>query len=211
MKILGFLGSPRVKGLNAQLIDSALKGVQSKGSDAKRYDLIKCDIKYCVGCFKCVFENHELPVGKCTLNDDMTGILEDYCQADGYIFASPVYDVAITALMKTFMERKFPLFFMHREDTVTLPAARVPANFLKKASLFLTANARDEYREVMGTPCFESLEYDLMIEQVDVVDKFYVGGVHVMTKEILSKKLNEAFTIGVRLVEAIEEARKGDG
>jgi hypothetical protein len=113
--------------------------------------------------------------------------------------------------MKTFIERKFPLFFKNKEDTVTLPAARVPANFRKKASLFITANARDEYREVMGPPCFEAMEYDLMIEQVDIVDKLYVGGAHVISEEILSRKLDEAFTIGVRLVDEIEKARKGEG
>ena len=208
MRILAFMGSPRLHGLNAQLIDSALKGVESSGAEVKRYDLIKCNIKYCIGCFKCVFENHELPVGKCTLTDNMAAILEDYIQADGYIFSSPVYDVNITALMKTFIERKFPLYFKDKEDTITLPAARVPANFLKKAALFITANARDEYREVMGDPSFEAMEYDLMIEQVEIIEKFYVGGAHVMTKERLSKTLDEAFTIGTRLVQSIEEARK---
>ena len=89
MRILAFMGSPRVHGLNAQLIDSALKGVVESGAEAKRYDLIKCNIKYCIGCFKCIFENHELPVGKCTLQDDMAAILEDYTQSDGYIFSSP--------------------------------------------------------------------------------------------------------------------------
>ena len=109
--------------------------------------------------------------------------------------------------MKTFIERKFPLYFKDREDTITLPAARVPARFLKKAALFITANARDEYREVMGTPSFEAMEYDLLIEQVDIIEKFYVGGAHVMTEERLSKVLDEAFTIGVHLVQSIEEAR----
>ena len=208
MKILGIMGSPRVKGLNAQLINSALKGAQSKSAETKRYDLIKCNIKYCMGCFKCVFENHELPVGKCSIKDDMAGILEEYIQADGYIFTTPAYDVGITALMKTFIERKFPLFFKKKEDTITIPAARVPANFRKKASLFVTGNARDEYKDVMGPPCFDALENDLMIEQVDTVDKLYVGGAHVISKERLSEKLNEAFTIGVRLVEAIEKARE---
>ena len=208
MRILAFMGSPRVHGLNAQLIDSALKGVESVGAEAKRYDLIKCNIKYCIGCFKCVFENHELPFGKCTLTDDMAAILEDYLQADGYIFSSPVYDVNITALMKTFIERKFPLYFKDKEDTITLPAARVPANFLKKAALFITANARDEYREVMGDPSFEAMEYDLMIEQVEIIERFYVGGAHVMTDARLAKLLDEAFDIGVRLVKSIEEARR---
>jgi hypothetical protein len=74
--------------------------------------------------------------------------------------------------------------------------------------LFITANARDEYKEVMGDPSFEALEYDLLIEQVDIIEKFYVGGAHVISKERLSKKLDEAFTIGRRLVESIEDARK---
>jgi len=203
MRILAFMGSPRLHGLNAQLIDSALKGVESSGAEVKRYDLIKCNIKYCIGCFKCIFENHELPVGRCTLKDDMATILDDYIRADGYILSSPVYDVNITALMKTFIERKFPLYFKDKEDTITLPAAREPANFLKKAALFITANARDEYREVMGTPSFEAMEYDLMIEQVEIIEKFYVGGAHVMTEERLAKQLDEAFAIGVGLVKSI--------
>lgn len=208
MRILAFMGSPRVHGLNAQLIDSALNGVVESGAEAKRYDLIKCNIKYCIGCFKCIFENHELPVGKCTLKDDMAAILEDYSQSDGFIYSSPVYDVNITALMKTFIERKFPLYCKDKEDTITLPAARVPANFLKKAALFITANARDEYKEVMGDPSFEALEYDLLIEQVDIIEKFYVGGAHVMTNERLAKIRDEACTIGRRLVKSIEDARK---
>jgi multimeric flavodoxin WrbA len=208
MRILAFVGSPRAHGLNAQLIDSALKGVVESGAEAKRYDLIKCNIKYCIGCFKCIFENHDLPIGKCTLKDDMAAILEDYSQSDGYIFSSPVYDVNITALMKTFIERKFPLYCKDKEDTITLPAARVPANFLKKAALFITANARDEYKEVMGDPSFEAMEYDLLIEQVDIIEKFYVGGAHVISKDRLSKTRDEAFSIGRRLVESIQDARK---
>jgi len=208
MKILGFIGSPRVNGLNAKLMSSALKGVESKGAETKRYDLIKCTIEYCRGCFKCIFENHGLPFGKCPIEDDMAGILEDYVKADGYIYSTPVYDVGVTALMKTFLERKFALFFKDKEDTITLPGPRVPAHFLKKASLIVTANARDEYKEVMGPPCFEALETDLMLEQVEVVDRFYVGGAHVMTEERLAEKQEEAFNLGVRLVEAIEKARE---
>jgi multimeric flavodoxin WrbA len=208
MKIVAFMGSPRLRGLNAQLIERALEGAQDRGAEVMRYDLIKCNIKYCIGCFKCIFENHDLPIGKCTLKDDMAAILADYTQADGYILSSPVYDVNITALMKTFIERKFPLYFKDKEDTITLPAARTPAHFLKKAALFITANARDEYREVMGTPSFEAMEYDLMIEQVDIIERFYVGGAHVMTEERLSKIRDEAFSIGSRLVQSIEEARR---
>ena len=136
----------------------------------------------------------------------MADILEDYVRSDGYIFASPVYDLGITALMKTFLERKFPLFFKKTE--VDIPSARVQANFHKKASMFVTGNARDDLREVMGPPCFEALEHHLMIEQVETVDKVYVGGALIINKQILSKRLDEAFTIGTRLVNELEKVKK---
>ena len=73
--------------------------------------------------------------------------------------------------------------------------------------MFITVNARDEYRKVMGDPSFEAMEYDLLIEQVDIIERFCVGGAHVMTNERLSRKLDEPFIIGTRLVQPIEEAR----
>jgi multimeric flavodoxin WrbA len=50
--ILGILGSPRVKGNCAKLMQSALDGAKSRGADIKRFDLIKLDIKHCLGCCK---------------------------------------------------------------------------------------------------------------------------------------------------------------
>lgn len=208
MKILGFMGSPRLKGLNAQLIDSALKGAASRGAETRRYDLIKCNIHYCRGCFKCVHENHELPIGKCPLKDDMAGILEDYSSADGYIFTSPVYDVGVTALMKTFLERKFSLFYRQGGDHGKIPAARVPANFKKKVSFIVTGNCHDEYAESMGGPCFEAMESDFFIEQIDTVDKLFIGGVDSISPEQIAAKVKEAFSLGMRLVDAIRNCRK---
>ena len=208
MKILGFMGSPRVKGLNAKLIDSALKGAQSKGVETKRYDLIKYNIKFCMGCFKCMFENHELPIGRCPLKDDMAGILEEYRHADGYILASPVYDGGVTALMKNFLERKCALHYRKREDYGRIPDTREKANFEKKASLIVTGNAADEYWEVMGTPCFEAMEAHFLVEEIDIVDRFYIGGVENISKKRLSEKLREMHTLGVRLIDEIKKARK---
>ena len=62
MKILGLLGSPRLKGKCSKLLQKALEGAESRGAQIKRFDLIKCNIMHCRGCFKCMFENHELPI-----------------------------------------------------------------------------------------------------------------------------------------------------
>ena len=46
MKIMGILGSPRMKGKCAKLVDKALEGAQSAGAEVVRMDLIKKNIKF---------------------------------------------------------------------------------------------------------------------------------------------------------------------
>jgi len=178
--------------------------------EVKRYDLIKCNIMYCRGCCKCFEQNPELTIGKCPLKDDMRSILEEYVQSDGYIFASPAHDLFVTALMKTFLERKIALTY--KEDPAEIPIARsgVRANFMKKASFIVTANAPEELEEVMGNPCYEAFEAGLMLEEVDTQEKLFVGGMPVITDEAFGKKMNEAYQLGINLIEAIEKARKED-
>lgn len=208
MKILGFMGSPRLNGKCSKLLKKALEGAESRGAQIKRFDLIKCNIMHCRGCFKCVFENHELSVGKCPLKDDMASILEEYVGADGYIFASPVYEAFVPALTKKFLERKVALGFREKEAYGKIPAARVPANFKKMASFIVTANCPDEYIEVMGDPAFEAMEAHLIVEQVPTADRFYVGGVENMSGETFSEKLSAAYQFGIRLVEEIQKTQK---
>ena len=207
MKILGFMGSPHVKGLNGKLIDSVLKGAASRGAEVKRYDLIKCNIEYCRGCWRCVHENHDLPIGNCPIKDDMSAILEEYLGADGYIFTTPVYDVGVTAIMKTFLERKFPLFHRKKEDTGKIPSPRITANFQKKASFIVTGNCADEFAECMGSPCFEAMESDFSLEQIETADRLFVGSAEDLNSEALAEKEKEAFELGVRLVDAINASR----
>jgi putative NADPH-quinone reductase len=206
MKILGFLGSPRLNGICSRLLKEALAGAESSGARTKRFDLIKCNIMHCRGCFKCMFDNPRLPLGRCPLKDDMASILEQYQEADGYIFASPTYESHVTSLMKKFLERKIALGYRAQEAFGTIAEARVPAAFKKMASFIVTANCADEFREIMGDPCFEAMEGHLIVEQVPTVDRLYVGGVENMTDEIFSEKLACARRIGIRLVEEIEKA-----
>ena len=208
MKILGFLGSPQLNGTCSKLLKKALEGAKSKGAQTKRFDLIKYNIMHCKGCFKCVFKNHELPIGKCLLKDDMASILKEYVGADGYIFASPCYEAFVSALMKKFLERKISLGFREKEEYGKIAAARAPVNFKKMASFIVTANCPDEYIEVMGDPAFEAMEGHLIIEQVPTVDRFYVGGVENISDKTFSEKLSAAYQLGIRLVEEIEKAQR---
>jgi len=203
MKILGVLGSPRVKGICSTLLQHALDGAKSQGATVQRVDLINKNIKHCMGCCKCLFDDQSLAIGKCPLKDDMAALLEAYVQADGYILASPTYDGSITALLKKFLERKIALTHRPSEAPATIGAARVPAGFRKKAIMIVTGNCPDEYRELMGDPCFEMMEGHFMIEQVETVGKIYVGGVETLSDETIQEKLEHSFNMGKTLVECI--------
>ncbi len=183
MLVLGFLGSPRVNGHCSKLLKKALEGAESRGAVTKRYDLIKLNIKYCMGCNTCFAIIPICSIGKCPLKDDMAAILEEYVKADGYIFASPVYDANVTALMKTFLERKIMLSYKAPDAFGKLPESRCPANFKRKLPLLLPEAAADEFKEVMADPCFEAIESHLMLEQVDTAHEMYVGGLENITEE----------------------------
>jgi multimeric flavodoxin WrbA len=206
MKILGFMGSPRTRGLCSQFTESVLRGAASKGAETKQFNLAKYTITYCRGCYKCVYENHGLPIGRCPLKDDMAGILREYLEADGYIMACPVYDFTVTAVMKAFIERRFPMFYKTK-GAIGIPDARVKQNFKKKALLIATGSARDEFAE-MAEPCFEVMSGHFMVEEVEVIERLYVGFIHNFDEQRYAEKMQQTFALGVRLVEEIEKARK---
>ena len=59
----------------------------------------------------------------------------------------------------------------------------------------------------MGDPCFEAMESDFLIEQIDTVDKLFVGGADNISPEQIAAKEKEAFDLGIHLVDAITSSR----
>jgi multimeric flavodoxin WrbA len=206
LKIMAFMGSPRTKGLCSQFAASALQGAASRGAEVKQINLVTCDIKFCTGCYSCLYYNHELPIGICPRKDDMVGILTEYLAADGYVMACPVYDSTVTAIMKAFIERLFPLYKKQKGLHGKIAEARVPQGCKKKAVLIATGEAANEYA-VIADPCFEVMSGHFMIEQIDVVGQLYVGHIFNVDEQRFKEKMQETFDMGVRMVEEIEKAR----
>ena len=211
MKILGILGSPRLKGKCSKLLNRALEGAESAGAEIEIFKLIKRDVKYCLGCGNCYTKNPDLQLGKCPIKDEAQEMLKEYLSCDGYFYASPAYDMFTTALMKTFLERKIAFTFKESDKTevVTIPSPRpgITQDFKKKASFIVTANCADELEEVMGDPCYEAFEAHLLFEEIDTFEKLYCGGVERMTDEQFNKKLDRAFQMGTNIVNEINKAR----
>ncbi len=206
MEILGLLGSPHVNGLCSKLLSAVLDGAAEAGAAVKRYDLITCNIMHCMGCCKCLTSEPGLPIGPCPLKDDMHGILEQYVQADGYVLASPVYDVSVTALMKKFLERKIALTYRPADAYARIGSPRRSADFEKKAVLLVTGNCSNEYREVMGDPCFEMMEAHFIVEQVETLEKIYVGSAETIDDEARAGLIASTRETGRRLAAAVAGA-----
>jgi len=98
MKILAICGSPR-KGNGYK----ALNEIRDEFPHIE-YEILHLNdmnFKLCKGCYGCVVRGEE----KCPLKDDRDMILEKMMEANGVIFASPVYSLMVSALMKNFFER----------------------------------------------------------------------------------------------------------
>ena len=72
-------------------------------------------LEMCRGCFNCVSRGEEF----CPLKDDREDIEKRILEADGVIFASPVYCQMVSGLMKNFIDRfaylfHRPVFFQQR-------------------------------------------------------------------------------------------------
>ncbi len=210
MKILAILGSPRTKGKCAKLINKALEGAKSTGAEIEIFELVKKDIKYCLGCGSCYTKKPELTIGNCPIKDDVHEMLEIYLKCDGYFYASPAYDMFTTALMKTFLERKIAFTCKEANGIAKMPVPRpgIAQNFKKTASFIVTANVSDELEEVMGAPCYEAFESHLLFEEIDTFEKLFCGSVENISEESFNKKLGTAYQMGINIVEEIKRSRK---
>lgn len=99
MKVIGINGSPNPKGNTRMALDLMGEVFQKAGIDFEVLHIGRSPAP-CTGCFRCA-KTHT-----CTLADD--GLNELYrrlTQADGIVFASPVYFASITSGMRCFMDR----------------------------------------------------------------------------------------------------------
>ena len=100
MKLLAILGSPRGKRSQTRLMTEAvLAGAREKGAEVELVDLASESLEFCTACEAC----HKGP--RCPLNDGGCRIIDQMLAADGIVLASPVYLNAVTAQMKTLLDR----------------------------------------------------------------------------------------------------------
>jgi putative NADPH-quinone reductase len=105
MKVLLVRGNPRPIGFTQQLTDLFLQGLRETGAQVTDVRLADRSLFPCSGCFHCWL----VTPGQCVHGDDMGDLLEAIQRSDVIVCATPVYYFSMSALLKVFFERTFPL------------------------------------------------------------------------------------------------------
>ena len=105
MKVLVINGSPKEKSDTMCLTNAFLKGLNEKNEhEIKILDVIKMNIKPCLGCFKC-WKNED---GECVQKDDQKIIMDEYQKSDIIIWSFPLYSYAMPSHLKAVVDRLIP-------------------------------------------------------------------------------------------------------
>jgi multimeric flavodoxin WrbA len=96
--ILGICGSPRAQATE-HVLNEALKMLNEKGYETKFWTIRGKKISFCMHCDFCLKNK------VCAVKDDMQELYSLMGQAQGIIFATPVYNGAVSAQTKAVMDR----------------------------------------------------------------------------------------------------------
>src|SRR5208283_245834 len=99
MKIIAFLGSPRLNGNTEILLENAVKPAITSGHELLLFKLNLMNIKPCQNCGGCE------KTGNCIIIDDMTDVYQAIKEADRLIIASPIFFFALSAQTKAMIDR----------------------------------------------------------------------------------------------------------
>lgn len=99
-KVLILSSSPRRGGNSDMLCDEFMRGAIEVGNKVEKIFLCDKTIHYCTGCSTCSL--HGRP---CPQRDDAAGIIGSMLAADVIVLGTPVYFYAMSAQLKTFLDR----------------------------------------------------------------------------------------------------------
>lgn len=172
--ILIISSSPRKNGNSQLLCEQFKRGAEEKGHMVTLVRLMEKIIGFCRACDGCMRNG-----GTCVLNDDMAEILKLFQEADVLVLATPVYFYGISAQMKTFIDRTYPIWqHLGKKEVYYIISAGLGEDIIERSLGDLDGFVEhlEEYRIAGRIYATDVMEAGL-VKNLDVFEKAYQMGV----------------------------------
>ena len=172
--ILIISSSPRKNGNSQMLCEQFKMGAEEKGHMVTLVRLMEKRMGFCRACDGCMRNG-----GTCVLNDDMAEILKLFQEADVLVLATPVYFYGISAQMKTFIDRTYPIWqHLGKKEVYYIISAGLGEDIIERSLGDLDGFVEhlEEYRIAGRIYATDVMEAGL-VKNLDVFEKAYQMGV----------------------------------
>lgn len=189
-------GSYRKKGDTFSLVDSLIKGIKESDSKAKLniINLVDQKVEFCKGCLAC-FKNDGKDIDKCIQKDGVDKILRSMLDCDRLVYATPIYEMNITARLKRFCERTMPLFY--KNNAKGFPKPRNEKIKEKKGLVIMSSGVPYPFNLIFGVTKMPAriLSYFLKSFKCGNVKRLTAGGL--ANSKAREKFMKKAFNLGL--------------
>lgn len=171
--ILIISSSPRKNGNSQMLCEQFKRGAEEKGHMVTLVRLMEKRIGFCRACDGCMRNG-----GTCVLNDDMAEILKLFQEADVLVLATPVYFYGISAQMKTFIDRTYPIWqHLGKKEVYYIISAGLGEDIIERSLGDLDGFVEhlEEYR-IAGRIYATDVMQAGLVKNLDVFEKAYQMG-----------------------------------
>lgn len=99
MKVVAFLGSPRVKGNSELMLNEAIRAIEGEGHIVTVFRPSRMKISPCLNCGGCD------TTGVCEVRDEMDAVYQAIREGERFIISSPIFFFGLTAQIKALIDR----------------------------------------------------------------------------------------------------------
>ncbi len=202
MKILGISGGTK-NGNNDSMCKEALMGAQELGAEIEFIRILELDLKYCTGCVTCAISLVRGKGNMCVLKDDFDWLLNKMLDADGIIFATPIFVKGAPGLFHTLMDRFGPRMDRGNNTIATKIAqetgGKIPDPRILKDKVI-------SYMGIGGSDWTTRIQCDHGLHAMTTMWKIIDNEVFPWSKGIImeDEKVARAHQIGVNLAKAAQ-------
>lgn len=196
MYILGLSGSPRRHANSETLLDEALRGASEAGAETEK--IIASGFRKLHPCVSC---GHCLKTGRCRVQDEMQEVYPRLDRADGFVVASPIFFMGVSAFLKILIDRC--QCYWSRKYVLGQPVHPEYPHRIRKG-LFLATGGHDKPTVFKGAKMTVKSLFDVL--DITYMDEYFATKMEA-PDDILKVEgaLKTVYRMGRRLVEELKE------